>query len=266
MVEDNRTSLPWADFSRAAQRAGVSVQVGDDHLEAAQRICDLVWPPLEGGTQLGTNLLKAFVHSGGYVSVAYDGDTPVGATIGITGRHQRDGQWHSHIHSHMAAVLEGYRDRSIGTAMKLHQRAWSLDQGIDTVVWTFDPLVRRNLMLNVLKLGVDVRGYEPNFYGEMNDGINSGDYTDRVFAWWELESERALIAARGDSVPIVPTAGEHRVVELPSDIVALRGSDPAAALEWRLRVRDELMSAFAAGWTVEGVSPEGHYVLKESAA
>ena len=47
--------------------------------------------------------------------------------------------------------------RWIGKVRKMsaHFRA-----GIDTIVWTFDPLVRRNARVNLLKLGVDVDGFE----------------------------------------------------------------------------------------------------------
>ena len=48
---------------------------------------------------------------------------------------------------------------------------------MDTIVWTFDPLVRRNARLNLIKLGADVDGFEVDFYGNMDDGINSGDPT-----------------------------------------------------------------------------------------
>ena len=176
-------------------------------------------------------------------------------------------EWHTHLHSHMAGVLGDYRNRHIGTALKLHQRMWALDQGIDTIVWTFDPLVRRNARLNIGKLGVDVEGYEPNFYGSMTDAINAGDPTDRVFAWWRLASPRVHRAMAEGLAPIdtesLPSDGQDiRVVALPADIVALRGVDPSAALQWRLDVREGLMGAFAEGFTVIGVNNDGGYVLE----
>ncbi|MFM1917368.1 MAG: hypothetical protein RJB01_883, partial [Actinomycetota bacterium] len=146
-------------------------------------IFDEVWPPVGGGTSVPPNLFIALVHAGGYASVAYIDDVPVGAALGVLGRHRdAQGEWHTHIHSHMAGVLEGFRDRHIGTALKLHQRAWCLAEEIDTVVWTFDPLVKRNARLNIWKLGVTIRGYEVNFYGEMPDAVNAGDPSDRIFA------------------------------------------------------------------------------------
>ena len=144
---------------------------------------DTVWPSGDGSTQIQANLLRAQIHAGGYASAAYRDGQAVGAAFAFVGRHQADG-WHTHLHSHMAAVLAPYRDQHIGAALKMHQRVWALDHDIDTIVWTFDPLVRRNAVLNLMKLGVDVEGFEVDFYGAMDDGINAGDPTDRLFAWW----------------------------------------------------------------------------------
>ncbi len=86
----------------------------------------------------------------GYVAAAFDDSQPVGAALAVVGRHRVSGHesksaspedtssWHAHLHSHMAGVVEGYHNRHVGTAIKLHQRAWALSCGIDTVVWSFD--------------------------------------------------------------------------------------------------------------------------------
>lgn len=257
------------DARVAEERAGVVVRALSTvaELDDARAVFDAVWQEADGSSQITSNLFRAIVHAGGYGSAAYRDGTPIGAALAVVGRHRSpDGTWHVHLHSHMAAVLDGYRDQHIGAALKLHQRAWALDQGIDTVVWTFDPLVRRNVRLNVLKLGVDVDGFEVDFYGTLDDGINTGDPTDRLFAWWRLDSDRVDRAVHGglpptDPVALADTGRAVRVVTLPGDIVAIRAADPAAAMRWRLGVRQELLDAFAAGFTVVGVSPDGNLVL-----
>ena len=236
---------------------------------AAVRIFDQVWPPGSGATHVKSNLLRAMIHSGGYVSAAFDGDEAVGAALALVGRHRigtgypdAPDSWYTHLHSHMAGVVDRYRNRSIGTAIKLHQRAWALSQAIDTIVWSFDPLVRRNARLNVQKLGTEVRGYEPNFYGDMDDAINAGDPSDRVFAWWELDSNKAIQAADSPLPAVVPSEfNDVRVVEIPQDIVALRAVDQAAALAWRVNVREQFLDAFDSGYRVVGLDPEESYVL-----
>jgi predicted GNAT superfamily acetyltransferase len=252
----------------AEMRAGVELRTltGLTQLNDARAVFDTVWPSLAGATQVQSNLLHAIVHSGGYCSAAYLSGEPIGAALGFVGRHQStDGTWQVHLHSHMAAVLEPYRNRHIGSALKIHQRLWCLDRGIPTVIWTFDPLVRRNAYVNLVKLGTEVRGYEPDFYGPMDDAINAGDPSDRMFAWWQVESERAQQAAAGLLGPVDPQSldpGRHRVIALPDDIVALRASDPAAAQQWRIQVRTEFVEAMEAGYVVIGVSPDGDYVLE----
>ena len=266
----------WGDAQRAQAATGVRIETLEDPNDQAiaVRIFDQVWPPGSGATHVKSNLLRAMIHSGGYVAAAFDGDVPVGAALAIVGRH-RDGDgppteaaaWHTHLHSHMAGVLDEYRNRSIGTAIKLHQRAWALSQGIDTIVWSFDPLVRRNARLNVQKLGTDVRGYVPNFYGDMDDAINAGDPSDRVFAWWALDGATAIHAARAPLPAVDPSLFDTaRVIQTPEDIVALRAADPTAALEWRMRVREQFLDAFDNQLSVVGLNHEGSYILaKENA-
>lgn len=262
---------PQADLARAEERAGVRVRVLTEVSELldAQYVFDAVWPPAGGGTQVASNMMRAIVHAGGYACAAYRDGQPIGAALGFVGRHRAHGQWHEHLHSHMAAVLDPYRDQHIGSALKIHQRAWALAEGIDSVVWTFDPLVRRNARMNLIKLGVDVDGFEVDFYGPMDDGINSGDPTDRLFAWWRVGSARVDAAMRGElgELDVDALAAQGRdvvMLELPDDIVALRAEDPAAAQEWRVRMRERLISAFAEGYRVVGFATAGGYALERT--
>ena len=268
----------WRAAQRAEDAAGVRIRTLEDPNDqgVAVRIFDEVWPQDSGSTAVKSNLLRALIHSGGYISGAFDGEQPVAAALAVVGRHRTPNSvgepgpddepstWHTHLHSHMAGVLDAYRNRSIGTAIKLHQRAWALSQGIDTIVWSFDPLVRRNARLNVQKLGTEVRDYMPNFYGEMDDAINAGDPSDRVFAWWVLDGESAVRAAQSPLAAVDPDAFVNaHVIATPDDIVLLRQSDPALALEWRLRVREQFLKALEAGLVVVGLDSDGSYVLAE---
>lgn len=253
----------------AERRAGVQITTLTERtaLDDARGVFDAVWPSLAGSTQIQSNLLQAIVHAGGYCSAAYIDGHPVGAAVGVIGRHRDDhGRWHEHLHSHMAAVLDGYRDRHIGSALKVHQRCWALMNEVPVVTWTFDPLVRRNAYVNLIKLGTEVRGYEPDFYGPMDDAINAGDPSDRMFAWWQVGSTRADAAAAGELIPIDVDAAraDLRVIDIPEDIVALRSVDPDAARRWRQTVREEFANALDAGFRVTGITPDGNYVLERS--
>ena len=279
--------MPPVGLSIEVASRGVRVEVADrpDSMAAARAVFDQVWPG--EGTQVTSNLLRALIHAGGYCSVVIDEDDErvVGAALAFPAR-DRSLSGGVYLHSHMAAVVEGMRDRGIGAAVKQHQRAWAIEQGIPVVSWTFDPLVRRNAHFNVNRLGVEVRAYHPDFYGVMTDAINAGDRTDRLVAWWVVESDRARLAAQGelrvpdhaaiaseardlivigaDGAPRVaepPHAGETVLVSLPDDVVSLRRADPDLGLQWRLAVRSALTSAFDAGLRVSAVTSAGAYVL-----
>lgn len=240
---------------------------GVEELEDARHVCDSVWPSVAGGTEITQNLITAMEHAGGYMSAAYLQEAPhkpVGAVVSFLGRHKEaDGQWHTHLHSHMTAVLESVRDKSIGTLLKRDQRLWAIDNGIETITWTFDPLVRRNARLNLIKLGADVSEYLVNFYGAMQDQLNHGDDSDRLMAAWHVTSERANAAAAGTLKPLTEIPHGAIVVELPEDIVALRQADMAAAKRWRLQVREQLTTALAEGYELVGLDVNDSYVFKK---
>jgi predicted GNAT superfamily acetyltransferase len=247
--------------SAAAQRAGITVEVlhGVERIEDARSVCDAVWPTVGGGSQVTSNLLTAIEHSGGYVAAAYDARSDerplIAGVISIVGRHRTaDGVWDSHLHSHMAAVVDAGRDRGIGTAIKFDQRAWAHEHAIPLIGWTFDPLVRRNAWLNLVKLGARVHEYLPNFYGSMDDELNAGDESDRLYVWWET-------GTHSERTPLDEVAPDDVVVELPDDIVTVRARDTAHALRWRHTVRQEMHPRLADGWSVRGLTRQGFYVL-----
>ena len=198
---------------------------------------------------VGVELLRAIAHSGGYVAAAFDSGNIVGASFGFLARHHGD----EALHSHVTGILPGVQHGGVGRAMKTHQRIWAAERGIPWITWTFDPLVRRNAWFNVSVLGAHIADYLVNFYGPMSDSINSNDETDRLVAAWPTD----------ESVggPTPPDDGREIHVATPDDIVGLRRTDPAAAAEWRRRVRAELEPALSAGGVVVDFTRDGDYVV-----
>ncbi|HEX2239882.1 MAG TPA: GNAT family N-acetyltransferase [Actinomycetota bacterium] len=264
----------------AADRAGVSVDLLREvhELEAAERLLSEVWN-VEGQVVVAAHLMKALLYSGNYVSGALSNGQLVGTSIGFVGRHDAG----VHLHSHITGVSNSMQGRSVGFALKQHQRAWALQQGFEEVVWTFDPLVRRNGYFNIVKLGAEIVAYERDFYGAMRDAINAEDDSDRCVVSWRLASPRAIEAARGHSYeamgdPEQPTvvlgpddagtpqlslqAGDVLAVQVPEDIVALRRSQPDQAHSWRRALRDAFEWAFADGYRVTGMTREAGYLLR----
>lgn len=194
-----------------------------------------------------TELLCAIAHSGGYVIGAFDAANIVGASFGFLGRH--DGQ--EALHSHVTGILPGVQHTGVGRAIKEHQRAWAAERGIGWITWTFDPLVRRNAWFNIEVLHADVAEYLENFYGSMGDAINGDDDSDRLLIAWPTDP----------SAERRPTPAGTTTIEIatPDDIVRLRRTDPAAAADWRRRVRTELGEALESGGVVTGFTRDGSY-------
>ncbi|MHC5797070.1 GNAT family N-acetyltransferase [Lacisediminihabitans sp. FW035] len=243
----------------AAGRAEVVLRylAGRDELEAAVALTSDIWRRV-GGEMVTTELLRAFVKSGNYVGGAYDGDELVGVGIAF---HSSPAQ--RTVHSHIVAVTPAMKGRSVGFALKVHQRAWALSQGISVIEWTFDPLVARNAYFNIGKLAAFPVDYLTNFYGTMPDAINGQDETDRLLTRWMLLDPQVVVAVEsGRAVPADSTLRGRTVVPVPADIEAMRRADPAAARRWRTRVRDRLDTALKEGGKIVGFDRFQGYIVQ----
>jgi predicted GNAT superfamily acetyltransferase len=273
----------------AGHRTVAQIRLAETEQDARDVVAVLakIWAHPDGHLPLPTELVWAMVHAGNYVAVAELDGTPIGAALGFRG-HDALGPF---LHSHIAGVLPQWQGANVGFALKQHQRSWALDNALERVAWTFDPLVARNAYFNVMKLGAQLTDYFVDFYGPMSDGINDGDETDRCLVTWWLRSDRAVAAASGDQPsydvqalaregasivlrrdgagrPKQTTASSssHRLLQLPADGVALRQSDPALARIWREALRSVLLPAFADGWEVVGVTRDSWYLLARRGA
>ena len=268
----------------AARAAGVAVVElgGVAETAAVSAVFAAIWGA-SSSAAMPAELVRALAHAGNYVAGAYDGEELVGAVVGFLGLHHG----RVHLHSHVAGVLPRAQGRSVGLALKLHQRAWALARGIGQAEWTYDPLVRRNAYFNLTKLGAAAVAYHADFYGGMDDAINAGEPTDRCVALWDLAAPRAVAAAAGaasepdraallaggaavllaegeEGEPLAGPGLADRVLlcQVPEDVVALRATRPELARAWRLAVRETLGRALAAGWVATGASRSGWCVLE----
>mgnify|MGYP001816545453 CR=1 FL=1 len=228
-----------------------TLHTADEMIELGE-VFQQVWGSV---TQLVTiEILMAVAHSGGYVSAAYesrgDGERMLGASVGILARHQG----RPALHSHITGLLPGARRSGLGRAMKLHQRAWAADHDIEWIVWTFDPLVRRNAWFNIEVLGAEAHEYLPSFYGKMTDSINVGDESDRLLMAWRVD------APQGDITR--PESSARTLVPTPEDIVTLRRTDPAEVSRWRTATRTALQGALERGDAIVGFTEAGEYVVE----
>ena len=231
----------------------VNIRVLNSHSEQkmARKIFDKTWK-MDSGTEITPNLLQAMVHSGAYLYGAFIDKKCVGAAFAFPAT--TDGL---HLHSHMTAVLNGYRDQGIGYALKIDQWHWAKKNSYKEITWTFDPLVARNAKLNLIKLGVEILAYYPNFYGDMPDALNAGDESDRVMASWKVVGEQPIAKS------VITNPDESDVlIKIPEDIVAIRRKNISENLKWRHKVREEFMNAFEKGGKVVGFSANNEYVVR----
>jgi predicted GNAT superfamily acetyltransferase len=275
------TDDAMASASAAAGAAGVSVRALTDlgDLEQAVRLFGRIWGR-DANPPMSLELLRAFTKAGNYVSGAFVADRLVGACVGFFHAPSEDA-----LHSHIAGVLPEMAGRAVGFALKLHQRAWAMDRGVDRVAWTFDPLVSRNAYFNVVKLAARPIEYMPNFYGLMPDTVNGDGDSDRLLVRWSLRDpavaeacsrpgeRRADPALAAGAVVALGTAadgspepgrldGRTSLVAVPPDITELRVSAPALAARWRHAVRTALTDLLAQGATVVSFDRTRGYVLR----
>lgn len=120
----------------------------------------------------------------------------------------------------MLAVRESYRNQGIGEKLKLFQKETLLSRGVDRIYWSFDPLEAKNAHINFNHLGVYVREFVVDMYGNTSSPLHSTG-TDRLIAIWDLKRVK-------QAFPI-----DERVA-VPSDIHEIA---EAEARSWRGRTR-----------------------------
>lgn len=273
-----------AQAERAAEAAGrlSGVTLGEvedmAELRAVSSLFESVWGRTPEGVPVNSEVLRSLVHAGGCVTTALDQN---GALLGAAALTLAEPA--GSTYSLIAAVSPAAVDRGVGRAVKLRQRAWALQRGYASMVWTFDPLVSRNARFNLAKLGAVARQYAVGFYGEMSDRINGADEADRLVATWLLDSPGVVAASEGiaadpagpaqdaealadgpDGMPLARFDTTGLWVRVPSDVVELRGTDPSAAQQWRTAVRRALVDAFVDSRAATHMTRHGWYLLEEA--
>lgn len=212
---------------------------------------------------------------GGVAAGAFDDDGSLaGFIFGLSGiEHRTPVHW-----SDMLAVRTDHRGKGLGVRLKKYQRARVLETGIRRMYWTFDPLESRNAYINLARLGIVVREYVENMYGQTDSPLHRGIGTDRFVALWQLDALRVERRLAGEEpapaledlaeVPRVldcrpgsssgwpepethETARANRVMAaIPSDIQALKSAAPERAARWRQATRRVFQDYLSRGYEV----------------
>lgn len=185
-------------------------------------------------------------NAGGFTLGAFDGDRLAGYVLSVPAFLRGE----KAFYSHMTGVRSEYQSLGVGARLKWAQRERALSVGVKYIKWTFEPVKARNGYFNLEKLGAIVSEYQRNFYGTdyavaPESGKQIGLQSDRLFAEWDLESEK--VRALGNGEKYVTPGEPEAEVRIIDDWPTLVEGDPAAALELQLRVRREFEAAFADG-------------------
>lgn len=222
--------------------------------------------------------LVATQKAGGLVLGAFDDDGRLrGFCYGFVGRGADGRLLH---YSHMTAVEPELRSEGLGARLKWAQRQAVLGQGVERMVWTFDPLESLNAYFNFAKLGVVARTYFEDLYGSTGSELHRGTPTDRFLAEWSLDSERvrrraegiesqrareltddpsqiatalAAVEAAGTLGPGEPDLGRddpELLCEIPPAIQEVKRVDRNLGLAWRLATRRVFTHYLSRGWVV----------------
>ena len=211
------------------------------------------------------NELIVVPETGGAVIAAFQSDAPnraAGVVLGWGGFVGRP-----RVVSDFLAIRLEARSLGLATELKRLQAAIALSRGFEEIVWTVDPLRAANARLNFGKLGATAHQYEIDRYGStFAASLYGGLPSDRLHVTWDIVSPRVISRLLGqddvqdpspaDASPFPPAINEDvALVTIPTNIDALLAAGPDEALAWRLRLRDSLCQAFAAGFAITGFRP-----------
>lgn len=234
------------------------------------------------------HILVAIARNGGLLLGVFEGQELIGFSLGWLGIKVHPGQRYlPKLISHSTAVLADYRDQGIGYQLKLAQREWALQHGLDLISWTFDPLESRNAYFNLHRLGACCGVYHRNYYGILRDGLNKGLESDRLQADWYILKEGMNRQSDLQNHPIlnasiagpagflqpgedfsIPTQAHH-LVEIPSNIQEIRQKDQVLANAWRMHIRAILECVLKRGYEItdffyqrEGNQAHSYYLVE----
>lgn len=263
--------------SETVERAAEKIVVRHCHGLAEFGVCFDIQRAVWASADADLTPLPLFVvaaETGGQVLGAFADDRMVGFTLALAGLHGKKKNA-PFLHSHMTAVLDGWRDRGVGRRLKIFQREDALSRGIDRIDWTFDPLQIKNAYFNLVRLGAIARRFVANMYGTFSSPLQGGLPTDRLIAEWHLASARVrrAVAERPAGKRDVPTTrvrargGKTVRIRVPDELAAARNARPDEALRMQAEIRQEFEHWLNLGYAATSVNvwasgQGGEYLLE----
>jgi predicted GNAT superfamily acetyltransferase len=209
----------------------------------------------------------------GLIMGAYDSNKLVGFAICMPTREP------STLYGLIMGVLPEYQRLEIGNSLGVKILEKCLQQGINKICWTFDPLEVGLGQLYINKWGAVAVRYEKDYY-QLRDEQNSKIPQDRFVVDCNLMSNRVIerINKKTDSVSLkksqakFPVAEENNypdspevLIKIPNNFGQLKKSNPLQAIQYRMKTRkilEEYISNrtyFIASMLMEEVDGERQY-------
>ena len=268
-----------------------------DELRPLERLQREVWG-IDDLEVVPATAMRAAVHAGGLVVGALVAGEAIGFAFGFVSAPHGRGMSGTGMHSHMAAVLPGFRRRGVGRRLKRYQASWCASRGLRWISWTFDPLRAENARFNLAVLGARCYEYLADFYGPMPGALGGGIESDRLLAVWavggadrgadpagtegsvgraaaganrgagseERRDDRGLwLLPPGDEPQAPDTAAIETALERNRTLLVAVPpvrldvfSRPELAMSWRAAHRLSMKAALDRGWAVTGFHDGAH--------
>ncbi|HEX8637664.1 MAG TPA: GNAT family N-acetyltransferase [Pyrinomonadaceae bacterium] len=190
-------------------------------------------------------------YAGGFTLAAFDGGKMVGFVLSVPMFKGAERAFYSH----MTAVDKNYQNYGIGAKLKWAQRERALQEGVNYIKWTFQPVQARNAFFNLERLGATISVYQPNFYGTdystsaEQDAVRGVD-SDRLFADWYLDAPKVVALSKNEKYE--ETGEIIGKIEIPGNWNELIVADATKAIAEQERIKREFQAAFAENLTAKG--------------
>lgn len=194
-----------------------------------------------GDTGLNQRLLVGLIGNSGRLIGAYEAGRLVGFGLSFLARDRPSGRLYHY--SQTVAVAPQVQGQGVGRAVKCAQRQAALDDGIDLMRWSFDPMHARNAHFNLDVLGARAHRLHRDLYGDAAPGRDAGERTDRLVVDWELTAPRPerpappdVVLAPGGSAQL----GDIAAVAVPADWSGFRAAHGASTAA---QIREQTVAA-----------------------
>jgi predicted GNAT superfamily acetyltransferase len=156
------------------------------------------WDGMPEAEAIPSHVFEASRETGNVLGAYVDGQL-VGLAYQMPDMHEED-----EIHSHAVGVAPEYAGEGVGEQIKWAQRQHALENGYDTMKWTYDPLLGINANLNIAKLGAKASEYREDVYDSDNDATSGKTPADRFVVKWDLDSNHVQRKLEGEETTYDP--------------------------------------------------------------